>query len=132
MLTHRVTGRPPSDGRQVVMKPRFSISKDVVPVARQVSVPVTTMETVVVNKPVMVMEDTVVQRPKVTMEKMVINKQVTVKVGPASQSARRRGRNLSPPRATRPGRSETPVPVPSARPLWATTPAMHPLDLPCH
>lgn len=72
------------------MKPRFSISTDVVPVTRQVSVPVTTMETYVVNKPVVVMQDTVVQKPKVTMEKMVVNKQVTVKV----RVVRERGRGL--------------------------------------
>lgn len=47
------------------MKPRLTHQTDYIPLARTITVPVTTMETYTVQKPVMVMEDRVIEKPKV-------------------------------------------------------------------
>jgi len=63
------------------MKPKMYTTTDYVPIAREVTTPVTTMETITINKPTTVMENTVVQKQKMVMDRVIVEKNVTVKVG---------------------------------------------------
>jgi hypothetical protein len=67
------------------MRPKMYTTTEYLPLAKQVTTPVTTMETVAVNKPVTIMEDRVVEKQKMVMDKVIVSKNVTVKVGRLSR-----------------------------------------------